>query len=70
MGLFSKKPADLERDFVGSLNALVRAARKNGVGARTIRGNLSAHVASFDREFSAESERRQYGEPNMKSGNI
>jgi hypothetical protein len=70
MGIFKKRPADPEQDFVTGLNDLVRSARKNGVGRRTIRNSLHEHAASFDRELSAEIERRQYGDPVMRSGNL
>jgi hypothetical protein len=70
MGIFSKKSADPEREFVVALNDCVRAARKGGVAKRVVMNNLRAHAASIDRELSAEIERRKYGDPVMRSGNL
>jgi hypothetical protein len=56
---FKSKPADPESDFVSALNNLVRDAKKNGVGRRTIRNCLQEHAVSIDRMLDAEIERRK-----------
>jgi hypothetical protein len=56
---FKNKPDDPESDFVESLNALVRDAKKAGVARRTIMNNLHEHAESIDRMLNAEIERRK-----------
>jgi hypothetical protein len=71
MNIFGKaKSSDPEATFVAGLNTLVRNARRDGVARRVIKNNLAEHAASIDRELSAAIERRHYGDPNMKSGNL
>jgi hypothetical protein len=68
--MFGRRNKNPEATFESAIDDAVRKARKAGVGSGTIRSILGCHVASINSLLRAESERRQYGDPNMKSGNI
>jgi hypothetical protein len=68
--MFGFVKANPEATFESAIDAAVRAAKKAGVGQGTIRSILGCHVASINSMLSAESQRRQYGDPVMRSGNL
>lgn len=66
---FKNKPKPFG-DFERRLNSLVAEARRSGVSNGVMLAAMSGHIVSMERQALMAQERRQFGTPNMRSGNI